>query len=225
MKEYMFYLYELAEILIDPSDYLHCVPSIKKILKDDVSRKDISRLIKNVSLKTVTGYRDRMIIELMYGTGLRLGEIHRLNIEDILFDEGIIFVKGKGNKKRMVPVGPKTLKFLKNYIDKYRPLLLQITNLNERALVIGSWKGGRLFINSVGRIIRKYAMLAGLDKITAHKLRHAFALHMMRNGCSLMIIREILGHVNLSTTTIYTEVYDSDLIEKIKKYHPGELIY
>ena len=156
----------------------------------------------------------------MYGSGLRLADVHKLDIENIDFKEEILRIKqGKGRKDRNVPLGEITLAYLKEYITAVRKYLISVENQNQPAVFL-SRNGKRYDKCSISRMIKEYSVKAGIQNITPHKLRHAFSLHMMRRGCDIRFIQEILGHEELETTQIYTEIFDGELKEKIEQYHP-----
>lgn len=222
MKNFMQYLLEHDKIYTNPFDKVEFKYPEKSVLSRNVTRTDISGLVSVIDTYTYLGYRNRTIIELIYGTGLRLFEISMLNIQDIDFKESSLIVrKGKGRKGRIVPLGEVALSYVREYISAVRKYLLSIDNRNETALFLNN-RGNRLFSGSICRIVREYSRTAGLYHITTHKLRHAFSLHMLRQGCDIRYIQEILGHVDLKTTTIYTQIFDKELKEKIQEYHPRD---
>lgn len=220
LKQLVKYLLESNIIYTNPFEKLKFRLSKKNRIKEDITEKEINELTEAINEQTYLGYRDRTIIEVIYGTGIRLKETETLNIYDIDFKEGALHVRqGKGKKDRLIPIGEVALSYVKEYMTEVRKYLLSVENISEEALFLNG-KGKRLTDNSIGRIIRDYARRVGIYHVTTHKLRHSFALHMMRKGCDIRYIQEILGHENLRTTEIYTEVYDYDLREKILKYHP-----
>ena len=221
LKNYIKYLIEHKKLYENPFDKIE-FPKYKNSLKIDVTEEDIGKLISVINTNTFLGYRDRTIIELIYSTGLRRSEVKNINIYDIDFNESILKVnQGKGNKDRLVPLGEVVKLYLKEYIINVRKYLLSINNMYNEKLFLNS-KGSPLKSLSVGKIVQTYARKSKMYHITTHKIRHAFALHLMKKGCDIRYIQEILGHENLETTTIYTQVFDNDLKEKILKYHPRD---
>ena len=220
LKDYLLFLYEHKRIDSFPFEGLEYAYT-EGDLKKDVTEDEIARLVAVVPLQTREGLRDRTIIELMYGAGLRKGEVRRLDVGDLSFVEGTILVHGKNRRQRLVPMGAVVREFLRVYLNETRPRFLwRDRNLSETALFLSN-RGARVSPAVVGRSVMTYARAAGLHHITPHKLRHAFALHMMRAGCDIRYIQELMGHEKLETTTVYTEVYDYDLVEKVRRYHPG----
>jgi len=221
LKSYINYLLDHGKMYENPFEKIE-LPKYQDTLKLDITENDIEKLINEIDTKTFLGYRDRTIIELIYSTGLRRKEVKKLSIYDIDFNENILKVnQGKGRKDRIIPLGNVIKSYLKEYIINVRKYLLSINNMFNDILFVNS-NGDSLSIGSIGRIIRLYAIKSKMYHITTHKLRHAFALHMMRKGCDIRYIQEILGHENLETTTVYTSVFDHDLKEKILKYHPRD---
>jgi integrase/recombinase XerC len=167
------------------------------------------------------GMRDRAIIELLYSSGIRVGELAGLNMIDIDFAGGLLKVKGKGRKERIVPVGGPALSALEAYLKKREELIKGRVEHYPEAPVFLNRTGTRLTTRSVGRIIDKYVALSGVNrKISPHVLRHTFATHLMDAGADLRVIQELLGHESLSTTQKYTSVSVDRLIEIYDKTHP-----
>jgi integrase/recombinase XerC len=159
--------------------------------------------------------RDRAILELAYSSGLRVSEMSGLDSGDLSIEEGLVRAKGKGKKERMVPVGGKAVEALRSYLVER--LLL---GSPEQALFLNK-KGARLSPRSMGRIVRKYSLLAALSgKVTPHTLRHSFATHLLHGGADLRVIQELLGHSSLSTTQKYTHLDIAHLMEIYDRAHP-----
>jgi integrase/recombinase XerC len=157
--------------------------------------------------------RDRLIFELLYGCGLRVGELVGLNLEDFDWKERWIRVRGKGRKERLVPFGKRAAESLEGY--------LQIRgHERQRALLLNA-RGGRLSTRSVERIVKHYALLfSGDPTLHPHSLRHAFATHLLSDGADLRAIQELLGHASLSTTQKYTQLSLKELMEVYDRSHP-----
>ncbi len=159
--------------------------------------------------------RDRAILELLYSSGIRVGELVGLNLNRLDLDLGIVKVMGKGGKERIVPVGSKAIKALKDYFD-------------ERGATEGgggpaflNLRGGRLTARSVGRLVKEYTKLSGIfRKVSPHSLRHTFATHLLDAGADIREIQEMLGHASLSTTQRYTHLSMGKLMEVYDKAHP-----
>ena len=164
--------------------------------------------------------RDKAILELLYSSGLRVGELISLNMTHITFDPEMIKVKGKGNKERIVPFGMEAKKALLFYIT-YRDQLLEKRGLRDEPALFINRLGGRLSARSVQRLVAKRALESGIvEKVTPHTLRHAMASHMLESGADLKTIQDILGHASLSTTQIYTHLDMAGLSAIYDKAHP-----
>ncbi len=187
-------------------------PKISKKLPKNISVADVSAILDSVPSRGKYALRDKAILELLYGTGVRVSELIGINIEDVDIGRLYVKVKGKGKKERLVPLGKVALLAVKNYLNllkrKNGPLFI---NKNET----------RLTDRSVRRIIKKYCLKSGIGKIISpHTLRHSFATHLLDRGADLRSVQELLGHSNLSTTQIYTHVTMSKMKEVYDKAHP-----
>lgn len=161
------------------------------------------------------GLRDKAIMETLYATGIRVSELVNLNLQDIDFEEELIRVWGKGSRERIVPFGKMAKNSLLKYIDEARPLLIKTKNKQETALFLNKY-GTRLSSRSIRNILNKYVDLIALNqKISPHVIRHSFATHLLNNGADLRSVQELLGHIRLSTTQIYTHLTK----ENIKAIH------
>jgi integrase/recombinase XerC len=164
--------------------------------------------------------RDRAILELLYASGLRVSELVGLDLRSVNFGDGVVLVRGKGRKERIVPFGSKA----KQALDAYLPLrekILWETKSGSPALFLNAAWGRRLTTRSVARFVKKYVRRFGPNlKASPHSLRHAFASHLLSEGADLRAIQEMLGHVSLSTTQKYTQVSIQHLIDVYDKTHP-----
>ena len=193
-------------------------PKQEKKLPKVLTEEEIKKLINSIDLNHEFGQRNKTIIEILYGTGIRVSELINLKLSNIFFKENIIKVIGKGNKERFVPLGEIASNELKIYIN------------NRNRLKIDSKSSDILFLNRYGRgltrsmifkIISDASKRVGLDKkISPHTLRHSFATHLIKNGADLRTIQLILGHESITTTEIYTHLDTLHLEEVLKKYHP-----
>ncbi len=167
---------------------------------------------------TSLGVRNRAMLEIAYACGLRESELIDLKLNDLLFDQEVIRVIGKGNKQRFIPICDTAMAVMKSYIQNYRPLLVK-TNIID--LVFVNKFGKKLSRMGVWKIIQKAADLAGFrKKISPHILRHSFATHLLEAGAGIRAIQMMLGHASINTTQIYTNIDKSHLISVHKKYHP-----
>ena len=198
-------------------------PKTDKKLPKFLTVENMIKLIEKPDENDVLGIRDRAIFETLYSTGIRVGELTHLDMRDIDFGGGIIKVKGKGNKQRIVPIGDMALDVINRYSD-VRDKLSNNQKLDiiedRQALFLDKW-GGRLTSRSIERIVRKH--IVGIPKalgITPHTFRHSFATHLLDAGADLRSVQELLGHVSLSTTQIYTHLTPEKLKRTYKKAHP-----
>lgn len=190
-------------------------PKIPKLLPRFLSVDDAFSLVERPEGAGFILARDRAILELLYSSGLRVSELSGLNMDDMNTREGLLKVKGKGKKERMVPVGSKAIDAIKSYMVE-RILLKS----KDRALFLNRI-GTRLTDRGVRRVVVKYAKMMGIrGKIGPHSLRHTFATHLLQGGADLRVIQELLGHSSLSTTQKYTHLDVTHLIDVYDKAHP-----
>ena len=162
--------------------------------------------------------RDEALLELMYATGLRVGEVTSLQLDSVRPDLGILRCFGKGSKERIVPVTRRALDAIARYLETERPRQVR---RHETACLFVSRAGKPLGREVVAAMLRKYALLAGLPvKVTPHTLRHSFATHLLRGGADLRVVQELLGHAKVETTEIYTHLNSTDLKAAHRKFHP-----
>jgi tyrosine recombinase XerC len=191
-------------------------PKLDKKLPLFLSEEEVRTLIESASEDDVWGRRDRAILEVLYSTGMRVGELVNLNMEDIDFIGSATKVSGKGKKERMLPIGEKALVSIRYYLD----VLPQRLKEKNKALFINK-RMTRISDRSVRRIVNKYINLTSKRSgISPHTLRHSFATHLLDRGADLRSVQELLGHANLSTTQIYTHITTQRLKEAYEKAHP-----
>jgi len=178
---------------------------------------EIQLLLDAPDVSKPLGLRDKAILETLYAAGLRVSELVGLSINNVYFDEELIKVVGKGSKERIVPLGSQAITSLKDYLHKGRPYLQK--NATE-ALFLNKF-GTRLTERSVRNIIDKYVKEVALNqKVSPHTLRHTFATHLLNAGADLRSVQELLGHVKLSTTQIYTHVTTENIQQVYHETHP-----
>jgi site-specific recombinase XerD len=184
--------------------------------------QEVNKLIETPLKNTIFGIRDRAILELLYGTGIRVGELVNLNICNIDLYEKTIIVFGKGSKERILPLGNPSIRAIQEYLTSRNLFEKKIfVNKNDLEALFLNRLGGRLTTRSIRRIIIKYMKMAGLNKkISPHVLRHSFATHLLGGGADLRSVQELLGHKSLSTTQIYTHITKERLKTIYKKSHP-----
>jgi integrase/recombinase XerC len=170
--------------------------------------------------ETAFAERDHLILELLYGCGIRNSELTGINLADIHLRQGLILVRGKGKKQRMVPFGDSAQIALRDYLPQRAQVLEQHKRTAETALLI-NLRGSRLTTRSVGRIVKAVAVAGGLpSEVHPHTLRHAFGTHMLEEGADLRAIQELLGHERLSTTQRYTQLSTKQVLDVYDKTHP-----
>lgn len=198
-------------------------PKIERKLPTHLSMEDAVRFIETPDLSTDLGRRDRAILEFLYATGIRVGELVNIDLNDIDVRERTVRVFGKRRKERIVPFHDTALQALMLYINETRPIFLANAPLaarDDKACFL-NYQGTRITTRSVGRMIDKYIkQCADVHKISPHSLRHTFATHMLDSGADLRDIQELLGHARLSTTQIYTQVSMEKMIDVYSKAHP-----
>jgi integrase/recombinase XerC len=191
-------------------------PKLDKTLPKFLSEVEITQLIEAPKLLKYAGQRDRAIFETLYSSGLRVSELVSLNIDHIDFIGNIIKVMGKGKKERIVPIGDQALKEIRGYLP-LRPIK---EGIKERAVFLNK-NGRRLTDRSIRNIINKHMLMTSLKmKVSPHVVRHSFATHLLNRGADLRSVQELLGHVNLSTTQIYTHITTDRLKSVYDKAHP-----
>jgi len=176
----------------------------------------MTTLIDTPATDNVLGLRDKAILESLYSSGMRVSELVSLNITDIEFERGIARVMGKGRKERLVPLGSYALSAIRQYLD-IRDKALQ--GKQESAIFLNH-RGKRITDRGVRLLIHKITQAQGFEDVSPHTMRHTFATHMLNNGADLRIVQELLGHVSLSTTQIYTHVTRERLKTVYNKAHP-----
>ena len=212
LKTFYNYLIQQSEATTNPIEKL-VVPRFKKPPPQYVSQDDINNLFDTIGFKEdVEGNRDKLIIEMLYSTGIRLSELISIKHHDIDIYNSTIKITGKGDKQRIIPIIPCLLKTINNYIDEKGKLFP--VDGNEYLLI--TKKGKKLYPKFVYRVVNKYLnQITTLEKKSPHILRHTFATHMLYNDAELNSVKELLGHANLSATQVYTH----NTVEKLKKVY------
>lgn len=212
-----FHEYLLREKIVskDVSEFIER-PKLKKALPKTLSIDDVNKLL-DIELNSAFDYRNKAMLELMYGTGLRVSELVNLKLNDIDLENGFIRIMGKGSKEREVPVGEYAIYYLKEYLARRESMLKKKTC-------------DKLFLNNHGTGMTRQGFFKNLKSlleekglsinISPHTLRHSFATHLLAHGADLRSIQEMLGHSDISTTKIYTHVSDDKVINDYEEYHP-----
>ena len=215
LKSFFNYLVDESIIKVSPMEEVSSLKKPKKLPKY-LSISEVDKLL-NIPLNSEFDYRNKAMLELMYGTGLRVSELVSIEYSNIDFENSIIRVNGKGKKERIIPLGEVASYYLKVYLSDYRSKLLKRNTYNQ------------VFLNNHGKpitrqgfnyILENIRELTGIEKeITPHVLRHSFATHLLEGGADIRSIQEMLGHENISTTNIYTEVVNDVLRSNYEMYH------
>ena len=216
IKEFHKYLVKFKKITNDVSVNIDVI-KISKKLPTVISHDEMNKIL-DIDLTNAFKYRDKAMLELMYGSGLRVSELVNLTIYNIDFTNNVILIEGKGNKERIVPMSIYSENALKNYLNE-RKKLLKKGNLDEEKLFINNHGKGitRHGFNYILQNILKENDIDG--NITPHSLRHTFATDLLNNGADLRSIQELLGHSDITTTRIYTHVASNKLKEDYIKYN------
>jgi len=215
-----FYKYLIQEKICeeDPT-LLVSSPTLGRHIPEVLSYEKIVSMIENIDLSQQFGHRNKAIIEVMYGCGLRVSEVISLNISDIYIKDEFIKIIGKGDKERLVPIGKRTLRELMFYIDGERRHQDIKSKFTDKVFI--SARGSSLTRQSVFLLVKNLAEKAGIKKnISPHTLRHSFATHLLEGGADLRAVQQMLGHSSISTTEIYTHVSDEYLRQVIMQFHP-----
>lgn len=215
LKSFFNYLVDESIIKVSPMEEVSSLKKTKKLPKY-LSISEVNKLL-NIPLNSEFDYRNKAMLELMYATGLRVSELVSIEYSNIDFENSIIRINGKGKKERIIPLGEVASYYLKVYLSDYRSKLLKRNTYNQ------------VFLNNHGKpitrqgfnyILENIRELTGITKeITPHVLRHSFATHLLEGGADIRSIQEMLGHENISTTNIYTEVVNDVLRSNYEMYH------
>ena len=215
-----FYRYLISEGIteIDPT-ILISSPTLGRHLPEVLSYEEIQKMIDSIDLSQPNGHRNKAMIEVLYGCGLRVSELTNLQISDIFKDDGFLRIIGKGNKERLVPIGDNSLRILFQYIDGARVLVNVKPKFTDTVFL--NSRGTSLTRQMVFLIVKDLAEQNGIKKsISPHTFRHSFATHLLEGGANLLAVQMMLGHASVSTTEIYTHISDDILRDTMISYHP-----
>ncbi len=220
LRSFFRFLVREGKIRINPAEAVQS-PKIERYLPTFLQVDEMFTLLNTEFNDDVFGWRDRAIVELFYSSGIRVGELVGLNRKDVDLKEGLLKVRGKGRKERIVPFGRPAAAALECYLDKRDgAMAAQGDKKLDDPVFLNRW-GKRLTTRSVSRIVNKYVALSGIKKrIGPHSLRHTFATHLMDAGADLRVIQELLGHQSLSTTQKYTSLTVNRLLDVYDRAHP-----
>lgn len=216
----MFFKHLVIEDAIkeNPADHLD-LPLRPQHLPDVLTDEDITKIQATFDLSFSDQYRNNVIVEVLYGCGLRVSELVNLKLSNIYLDEQMLQIFGKGSKERWVPINPRALDMLSTYIHTVRSQISP--KLHEEKYVFLNRRGSHLSRNYVFMFLKQAVLDAGIDKhVSPHSLRHSFATELVENGADLRAVQEMLGHESISTTEIYTHLTRDTLRNTIESYHP-----
>lgn len=214
-----FYNFLVSEGLIDenPAQQLE-TPRIEKKLPRVLTTKEVDRLLCQPKVNDHNGLRDKAMLELLYASGIRVSELVSLNAVDFNPEVGYLRCRGKGMKERIVPIGSMAVNYVQEYLHNCR---LRLIKKNEEKALFVNHHGRRLTRQGFWKILKKYAQKSKITgDITPHTLRHSFATHLLENGADLRSVQEMLGHSDISTTQIYTQITRRKIREVYDKTHP-----
>ena len=218
MRAFYRYLIYARQREDDPTELLDA-PKIGMHLPDVLTVEEIQNIMDVIDLSTPEGHRNRAMVEVMYGCGLRVSELVTLRLSNLFFDDGFIKVVGKGNKERLIPIGTTAINAVENYVDGKRKLLK--IKKGEEDYVFLNRRGAHLTREMVFMLVKKWVKAAGIDKtVSPHTFRHSFATHLIEGGADLRAVQEMLGHESITTTEIYTHLDQDYLRTNIALFHP-----
>ncbi|WP_040951274.1 site-specific tyrosine recombinase XerD [Gorillibacterium massiliense] len=215
-----FYQFMIRQRVLDhdPSQQLEA-PKLDKRLPQVLTVDEVLKLLEAPVPSVPAGVRDKAMLELLYATGIRVTELISLDVDSINTEMGFVRCMGKASRERVIPLGKTAARWLDEYIRYMRPYLLKVSDEVDALFI--NHLGTRLTRQGFWKIIKKYAKEAHIEKeITPHTLRHSFATHLLDNGADLRSVQEMLGHADISTTQIYTQMTKTNMKEVYDRAHP-----
>ncbi|KRL90820.1 site-specific tyrosine recombinase XerD [Lactobacillus kalixensis] len=195
-------------------------PKKERRLPVALTEKEIEDLLAQPDINKNLGIRDRALLETMYATGMRVSEAINLKLEDIHAELNLVKVFGKGSKERLIPISSVAIDWINKYLEEVRMPLLMKKGKNTEVVFLNN-RGGAMTRQAVWQLIKRYCQQAGITKdVTPHTLRHTFATHLLENGADLRVVQEILGHSDISTTQIYTNLTQKHILKVYRETHP-----
>ena len=218
LRSFFSYLIDEKIINTNPTELID-IPKKKRSLPQVLTQDEINILFNSINTNNPIGIRDRAMFELLYSSGLRVSEMTSIKIIDFLDDNEWLRVFGKGSKERLVPLGKEALKWINFYLNNSRNHLLNKNKKNDFLFI--NFRGDGISRKGVWMLLKKYVSLSEISKnISPHSLRHSFATHLIEGGMDLRAVQELLGHSDISTTSIYTHLNRTYLKEVHKQFHP-----
>ena len=217
LRSFYAFLVEEGELTDNPALYLD-LPKIERLLPDVLTVEEIDALLATIDLSKPEGHRNVAMIELLYGSGLRVSELVNVRLSKINWDMELIRITGKGDKERLVPMGTSSLRALANYLPQRTAAM---PAKGQEDFLFLNRRGKQLSRVMVFLIIKEAAQNAGINKqVSPHSFRHSFATHLVENGADLRIVQELLGHESITTTEIYTHLSREFLRQTLEQFHP-----
>ena len=217
VRTYFRFLIAEGHLVRDPSERLE-TPKRWLTLPDVLTAEEVQRLLDAVTLDEPLAFRDRAMLELAYGAGLRVSEWISLGVRDVLLEDALVRVFGKGSKERLVPIGRRAIGAVAIYV---RELRSRLERGGGKGVLFLNARGAPLTRMGAWKMLRKYVEKAGIEKhVSPHTLRHSFATHLLEGGADLRAVQEMLGHADISTTQIYTHVDREYLRTVHRQFHP-----
>ena len=217
IRSFFGFLEETGAVDENPARYLEA-PTLWKRVPRTLNAEDVAGLLESPDAKAPLGLRDRAMLELMYGTGVRVSELVGLRLDEVDLEERTVLVRGKGGKQRLLPMGAQARSWLGRYLKAGRGA---VRNSAETREVFVNSRGRGLTRMGFWKILKKYATAMGLSaRVTPHVLRHSFATHLLEGGADLRAVQELLGHSSIRTTQVYTEVEREYLKRIHRRFHP-----
>jgi integrase/recombinase XerD len=216
-----FHLFLVLEgfVKANPAEIID-LPKKARKLPEVLNPEEVQEILDCPDTTEPAGMRDRAIIECLYGAGLRVSELTGLTLDQLYFEIGFIRVFGKGSKERLVPIGGYAIEAVEDYLKNARPLWVKQAARTKNRVFLNQ-RGSPISRISIWNIVQKYAQMAGVQKaVYPHIFRHSFATHLLEGGADLRSVQEMLGHVSINTTEIYTHVDRSFLRQVYKEFHP-----
>jgi integrase/recombinase XerD len=224
VRSFTRFLSERDYLLRDPGATLTLPKKPRQLPRVILTPDELQRLLEAPDLRTDRGYRDRIVLELLYDTAIRRSELSAVRMADLDLQAGYLRVHGKGSKDRVVPVSPRVCQILNNYLLHVRPAFVSPDADDPGAVILNRW-GQPMGPSGIWAIVKRCVALAGLNPhISPHTFRHTCATHMLKNGAPVRHLQEMLGHESLESTQLYTHVTINDLKAIHAKYHPSETI-
>lgn len=220
LRQFFRFLARENELPTNPAALLECGRAGRS-LPETLHADEVNTLLQSIDPADLPfGARDRAMLEMLYGSGLRVSELVNLQAEQVDWEEGFLRITGKGRKTRYVPLGGVAAKALRSYLEHARPKLLRNGRRAGNVLFLSN-RGERLTRDRIRQIIKERARAAGLqENVYPHIMRHSFATHLLENGADLRVIQDMLGHASLSTTQVYTHVDQKRLVSLHQSFHP-----